>query len=354
VRNRFARKHGNEVGMFWLRPDLDRTALGRASWLDTALFDIDGVLIDTSGSYRRSVIAATEYLVRVRAGLKSGPEPLVTPEDVTAFKLAGGFNSDWDLTPALAGIWTARLREWSGGPRAEKPLSAWAADALAATRAGHGGVAWLRATVPASALPDWESARWVHDEYYWGADAMRAIYQREPQYAPDAPGLASAEESLLAEETLPALAALGLTRYGLITGRISPEVEQALHIIAPDGETQATNGPHGVATHPPFAVIVPASLHTKPDPQALVYALEKLEARAAVYLGDTGDDLDLTLRYRAEILPRRPDLPAVLAIAVSDGAAADLFRARGADITLSRVSELPTALSALKAKLMVY
>ncbi|HEY7973898.1 MAG TPA: hypothetical protein VID72_01015, partial [Ktedonobacterales bacterium] len=35
-----------EDGMFWLRPDLDRTALGAADWLDTALFDIDGVLID--------------------------------------------------------------------------------------------------------------------------------------------------------------------------------------------------------------------------------------------------------------------------------------------------------------------
>ncbi len=102
--------------MFWLRPDLDRAALGAVDWLDTALFDIDGVLIDTSGSYRRSVIEATEYLVRVHAGLTGGPESLVTPEDVVAFKLAGGFNSDWDLTPALAGLWTARLREWRGDP----------------------------------------------------------------------------------------------------------------------------------------------------------------------------------------------------------------------------------------------
>src|SRR5579859_5615936 len=103
---------GDEVGMFWLRPDLGRAALGNADWLDTALFDIDGVLIDTSGSYRRSLIVATDYLVRVCARLTGGPEPLVAPADVTGFKLAGGFNSDWDLTPALAGIWTARLREW--------------------------------------------------------------------------------------------------------------------------------------------------------------------------------------------------------------------------------------------------
>ena len=214
-----------------------------ADWLDTALFDIDGVLIDTSGSYRRSVIQATEYLVRASAGLTGGPEPLVTPEDVLAFKMAGGFNSDWDLTPALAGLWTARLREWRGDSRAERPLSAWAADALAATRAGRGGVIWLRATVPASALPDWEMARWVHDELYWGAAVMRRLYRREPQYAPDALGFARAEEPLLTPETLPALAALGIARYGVITGRISPEVEQALRLIAPEGESAGDQWP---------------------------------------------------------------------------------------------------------------
>lgn len=337
--------------MFWLRPDLGRAALGSADWLDTALFDIDGVLIDTSGSYRRSVIEATEYLVRARAGLTGGPEPLVTPEDVVAFKMAGGFNSDWDLTPALAGLWTARLREWRGDPRADRSLSAWAADALTATQAGCGGVEWLRATVPASALPDRDVARWVHDELYWGAAVIRRLYGREPQYAPDALGLAHTEEPLLSPETLPALAALGISLYGVITGRISPEVEQALRLIAPEGESQAISGPHGVAAHPPFAVIVPASLHAKPDPQALVYAVEKLGARAAIYAGDTGDDLDLTLRYRAEVLPHRPDLPTVIAVAVGDGAAAEQFRIRGADITVSGVHELPAALEELRARL---
>ncbi|HEX9038691.1 MAG TPA: HAD family hydrolase [Ktedonobacterales bacterium] len=338
--------------MYWLRPDLERVALGGADWLDTALFDIDGVLVDTSGSYRRSVIEATDYLVRAQAGLSGGPNPLVTPEDVLAFKLAGGFNSDWDLVPALAGIWTARLREWRGDPRATRPLTVWAADALAASQAGRGGLVWLRATVPASALPDPELARWVHDELHWGADGVRRLYGHAARYMPDAPGHVSAEVSLLTPETLPALAAQGVTRYGLITGRNSPEVEEALALIAPEGVAQTRSGPHGVAVHPPFSVIVPASLHTKPDPQALVYALETLGSRAAVYIGDTGDDLELTLRYRAEVLPHRPGLPTALAAAVAEGAAADLFKARGADIIVDAVSELPVALAALRARLM--
>ena len=337
--------------MFWLRPDLDRAALGAARWLDTALFDIDGVLIDTTGSYRRSVIAATDALVRVTGGFSDAPEPLVTPEDVERFKLAGGFNSDWDLTQALVALWTARLREWRGTPRAERPLAAWAEDAAAATRAGAGGLAWLRATVPASAIPDWDEARWVHDEFYWGAQLLRELAGRTPRYTPDAPGLRQEERLLLTPETLTSLAALGLEKYGLITGRNSPEVEWALQLIAPEGVAQAVIGPHGPQAHPPFGVVVPASLYTKPDPQALLHALRTLDARAAVYIGDTSDDLDLVLRYRAERQSADDSLPPTLAVSVASGAAAETYRQRGADVTISHVSELPDALAALRERL---
>ncbi|HEX8996230.1 MAG TPA: HAD family hydrolase [Ktedonobacterales bacterium] len=336
--------------MFWLRPDLDRSALGAAEWLDTALFDIDGVLIDTTGSYRRAVIAATDAMVRVTGGFTDAPDPLVTPDDVERFKLAGGFNSDWDLTQALTALWTARLREWRGSPIAGRSLAEWAEDAAAATRAGSGGLVWLRGVVPASAIPDWDDARWALDEFYWGAQALRELHGRIPRYPPDAPGLLHAERSLLTPEMLTELAALGLEKYGLITGRISPEVESALQLIAPEGALAAVGGPHGPQAHPPFGVIVPASLYAKPDPDALLHAMRALGAQAAIYIGDTSDDLDLVLRYRAERQREDAHLPAALAVSVASGAAADIYRQRGADMTISGIHELPAALMALRQR----
>jgi len=338
-------------GMYWLRPDLDRAALGAAEWLDTALFDIDGVLIDTTGSYRRSVVAATDALVRVTAGFVDAPDPLVTSEDVEAFKLAGGFNSDWNLTQALAALWTARLREWRGAPLADRSLIDWAEDAAAATRAGAGGLTWLRSVVPASAIPDWDEARWTHDEFYWGAALLREVHGREPRYTPDAPGVRHEERLLLTPETLTELGALGLRKYGLITGRDGLEVGWALRLIAPDGAGQAVSGPHGPQTHPPFGAIVSSSLYMKPDPEALLHALRALDARAAVYIGDTRDDLDLVLRYRAERRASDASLPPTLVASVATGATEMTYREHGADITVSHVSELPVALAALRERL---
>jgi phosphoglycolate phosphatase-like HAD superfamily hydrolase len=122
-------------------------------------------------------------------------------------------------------------------------------------------------------------------------------------------------------------------------------------LIAPAGEAAAITGPHGPQAHPPFGVVVSASRYAKPDPQALVHALQALDARAAVYIGDTSDDLDLVLRYRAERQSAAPDLPATLAVSVATGAAAETFRQRGADITIAHVSELPAALIALRERL---
>lgn len=342
--------------MYWLRPDLDRAALGGAEWLDTALFDIDGVLIDTSGSYRRAVIAATEALTRATLGEAAadgvaGEGPLVSVEDVELFKRAGGFNSDWDLTQALTALCVARRREWRSSALAARPLAAWAEDAAVAARAGAGGLTWLRGGVPASAIPDWDDARWSLDEFYWGAALLRELHGRAPRYSPAAPGVRQAERSLLAPETLPALATLGLTRYGLITGRDGLEVEWALRLIAPEGEAQAVSGPHGPRAHPPFGVIVPAGLYTKPDPRALLHALRTLGARAAVYVGDTSDDLDLALRYRAERRASDASLPPTLAVSVASGEAERTYRARGADITLPHIGELPAALAELRARL---
>src|SRR5215469_17941501 len=117
--------------MIWIHPDL---SIDRP--IDSAIFDVDGVLIDTSRSYRLSVIATTEYIVGDHLGLwqrdTAASASLVTLEDVRAFKLAGGFNNDWDLAFTLTALCTARLREWRGQPQAAISLEEWAAQAYAA------------------------------------------------------------------------------------------------------------------------------------------------------------------------------------------------------------------------------
>lgn len=55
------------------------------------IFDMDGVLVDVSQSYRLAIQKTAEFFLK-----KS-----ILPEEIQEFKNAGGYNNDWDLTRAL-------------------------------------------------------------------------------------------------------------------------------------------------------------------------------------------------------------------------------------------------------------
>lgn len=62
---------------------------------------MDGVLIDVSESYRAAIRETTRVYFEDSLRLAPFTGELVSREDVDAFKFAGGFNNDWDLTTAL-------------------------------------------------------------------------------------------------------------------------------------------------------------------------------------------------------------------------------------------------------------
>jgi len=91
------------------------------------IFDMDGVLVDVSGSFRRAVIETTAALA----------DRTVTPAEVQAYKDRGGFNNDWVLTHKLVteagadvdyetvvNAFNARYRgaDWDGLIATEPPL----------------------------------------------------------------------------------------------------------------------------------------------------------------------------------------------------------------------------------------
>jgi len=69
--------------------------------LDILVFDMDGVLIDVSESYRKTISKTVQIYLETCLDFKRGSAPLITEEHISCFKMAGGFNNDWDLTSGL-------------------------------------------------------------------------------------------------------------------------------------------------------------------------------------------------------------------------------------------------------------
>jgi len=69
--------------------------------MDILIFDMDGVLIDVSRSYRETIQQTVEIYLATCLGIESKKGELVAQEDISLFKSTGGFNNDWDLTSGL-------------------------------------------------------------------------------------------------------------------------------------------------------------------------------------------------------------------------------------------------------------
>jgi HAD superfamily hydrolase (TIGR01548 family) len=69
--------------------------------IDLLIFDMDGVLVDVSRSYRQVIQQTVRIYFETCLGLKKGLGNLVTKEEISLFKSIGGFNNDWELTSAL-------------------------------------------------------------------------------------------------------------------------------------------------------------------------------------------------------------------------------------------------------------
>jgi phosphoglycolate phosphatase-like HAD superfamily hydrolase len=62
------------------------------------IFDVDGVIIDVSGSYRDVVRQTTSLFFQPARSWEKLPQPLFELSDLAAVKQSGGLNNDWDLT----------------------------------------------------------------------------------------------------------------------------------------------------------------------------------------------------------------------------------------------------------------
>ena len=68
------------------------------------VFDMDGVIMDVSASYRDVVRRTTELFFHPARSSENLPEPLFELTDLAAVKQSGGLNNDWDLTSVVINL----------------------------------------------------------------------------------------------------------------------------------------------------------------------------------------------------------------------------------------------------------
>lgn len=300
--------------------------------IDTVIFDVDGVLLNVSHSFRQVISRATQFTLVDRLGWPGGAD-YMRVEEAELFKRAGGFNSDWALTETIVLLYLAKgVDAEDRSAEALRALSPTLEQYTAAIGERGGGqdhaLAFLRETFAegtmarALALFDPRTIQQVFMEMYAGRSHCRRVYGFEPCLVDQEIGVLTNEETIIRADAIP-----DRFRYGVLTGRLRGELVVALEMTGLESRL-----------HPGAMMTADDGAH-KPDPNGLIALAETMRPTVAAYVGDTLDDLRTVLNYRAV-----RETPGFLACQVLTGPAGEanrrFFADQGADIIAPDVNAL--------------
>ncbi|VVB65735.1 Pyrophosphatase PpaX [Candidatus Gugararchaeum adminiculabundum] len=277
--------------------------------IDCFVFDIDGVLIDVTQSFRKAIVET----VKKYCGLVGIGKVEFGPEEVRKFKNAGSFNDDWELT--YAAVLYFILKKNGAVKGLEEYLKM-------VVEHGEGIVGAKKVAVKCSACAEDIEKFWdvseenemnkIFEEFYFGK-LYSKVYNEKNEYYFDE-GFVETEKALVSKSLLDNVPG----KLGAFTGRTKAETDYGLNRI-------------GIARYFDCLVCMEDVKKKKPDPEGLVKCIERMKCKKenACYIGDGESDV------------RAAKSAGVLFIAVINGVADEkLMKKLEAEVILENTSDL--------------
>jgi len=248
--------------------------------IDLVVFDIDGVLIDTSESFPEAIVKAV-YRYGQLVDIPGWAKP--AREAVAAFKRVPGFNNDWDLAEGLL-VFNLINRTTNRNLSLDEFLTKvnTAGTGLAGVRNWITGLDTSEKREIGN-LYDSGQIRQLAMEYYAGEEYCEQLYGFQPKYG-ISPGTIENETLFVEADQLNSLRPE--YELGIYTGRDPDETAVALQNI----------GFHGFNEN--CIVTDDGRSPTKPDPAPLMQMLEKTSGSGVMFVGDSLDDYNTITGFR--------------------------------------------------------
>ncbi len=227
---------------------------------DAYIFDVDGVLIDTSSSFSHAVVLAVE---------KATGSSKFQQENIQKLKRIAGFNNDWDV--AITGAaWITYLSEMSF-------------DGLMDSLDKNGsGMESLKIIIPSLSESFKQNITKLTMEAYGGISACKQLYGFNPESI-FIHGKWKNETSFLNKNDIKQL----LPKSGIVTGRNKTEMDLAFQILGwhiPMSRVSVSDDPK----------------LDKPNPTKLMQIIKVLDSQSPIYFGDSIDDYYLVKNFKKE------------------------------------------------------
>ncbi len=307
---------------------------------DAIMFDCDGVLVDVSESYDRTIDMTCRHVLRELGGIDGVvPDVAVDGPVIAAFKESGGFNDEVDLACAAAlSVYAAHV---TGRDPARFLMEA-------ASHADSTGIRSVRAYVESVCDVSEFAARMgslddrhdnpvysAFDQIFYGPRLYRRMFGRPSSY--EGPAMIDRDRVLVTGGLLDVLCGAFGGRLAIVTGRGMASARYSLGGLMDRFDLASSafleDEPRGMA---------------KPNPEALTRAIGSVGCtRGCVYVGDSMEDF-MMARAAAEGGSVPVWFCAVVG-AVGGAGAADkrraMFERAGAECILDSIHDIPKTLN---------
>jgi len=287
---------------------------------DAIIFDVDGVLIDSRGSYDRAIEVTVAHFLSNILGLTLN-QSFPTQQLVEALRTTGQYNNDIDATAAILVSIVANLPSeqvkkcLQGDGRRIAGLQdtfdseTFHAQVLSLSNTtSQGFVSFtneLKEKIPDSATniqellkrlgypggPASSSLSRVFDEYYYGPELLMQLHGLDPVVGCER-GLIDSEKVLISPRTLQQLSSLvPKGTIGIVSGRSRLGTEHTLGELMKFFE----DGPMMFLEDHDANINAKQPIPGKPSPESLLLAADHVgTSKGILYVGDSVEDLMMT------------------------------------------------------------
>jgi HAD superfamily hydrolase (TIGR01549 family) len=259
---------------------------------DCALFDIDGVLVDIRRSYNSAIKKTVEFMLSRLSGrfLRN----LATDEIILKFRQTGGFNNDTDTTYAITLAMLASPPK--SVPASRKFLI------KVARNSDETGIASVEKFLERYSIEKWKNIlRYpgpakesmltrVFDEFFYGPELLKKRDNLEPEYWTGEKPLIKNDRRVATGKTMKNLHGILGGKLAIVSGRSRLAADYSLGPLMKYFDLNAS-----------VFLEDEKREHGKPSSYAIEHAMSAMDARTAIYAGDSAEDLLMARRAEKEL-----------------------------------------------------
>ena len=299
---------------------------------DSIIFDCDGVLIDVTKSYDTTINKTISYVLKEIADI--AVDMPLTNELLLKFKSTGGFNDEIDIT--YSGILC-----YIAAKKLNKDPTELIIDVL--NNADDSGIAYVenflnKINVSISDVkarlgyPSADKNDLIHatfDQLFFGPELYSKIFQKKSNFSEK--GFIENDNIIVSSELIEALKKKFNDKIGIVTGRgfnaISSSLKELLNQFNVENSVFLEDEPRDLA---------------KPNPQSLIRAMEGLNSKNCLYVGDSMEDM--MLAQKASELGFKATFCGIYGSGKLPEMKKKLFTERDVPLILESINQLPDIL----------